>query len=69
MKINWRRHEDIYQAIEQHPGLTAGQLARAARLSRDVVRSALPAMEQTGHLIFEDEEGRLWPFGKTRIGR
>ena len=64
MKMNLRLHEIIYQAIERHPGLTASQVEKAAHLSRNAVRSMLPGMEKTGHLVFEDGQGRLWVFSR-----
>jgi DNA-binding IclR family transcriptional regulator len=54
----------IYQAVENHPGERAGAIARLLRLKRSEVTRALPALEEQGYLVSEDERGGLWPFRK-----
>jgi DNA-binding IclR family transcriptional regulator len=58
------RLQSIYQAVEQHPGERAGAIARLLGLHRSEVIRMLPALEEHGYLLCEDENGRLWPFKK-----
>lgn len=58
------RLEGIYRTIEENPGEKAGFLARLLGLNRSEVTRALPALEEGGLLVSEDEKGRLWPFTK-----
>jgi DNA-binding IclR family transcriptional regulator len=55
----------IYQAVENHPGERAGTIARLLGLERSEVTRMLPALEEHGYLVSEDERGGLWPFGPT----
>jgi Mn-dependent DtxR family transcriptional regulator len=59
------RLQAIYQAVEQHPGARPGMIARLLGLHRSEVTRILPALEEYGYLISEDEEGGLWPFKKV----
>lgn len=61
-KANDERLEAIYAAVEQHPGKKAGFIARLLGLHRSEVTRALPALEEKGWLLSEDEQGGLWPF-------
>lgn len=54
----------IYEEIETNPGERAGAIARILGWHRSQVSRSLPAMEDQGYLLSEDEEGRLWPFGR-----
>lgn len=58
------RLDEIYRTIEENPGEKAGFLARLLGLNRSEVTRALPALEEKGILVSEDERGRLWPFTK-----
>ena len=56
------RMESIYRTVESFPGQRPGFIARLLGLNRSEVTRALPAMEQAGYLLSEDEKGGLWPF-------
>lgn len=58
------RLERIYQSVEEHPGAKPGFLARLLGLERSEVTRALPALEEKGLLMYEDDRGGLWPFRK-----
>jgi len=59
---NLDRLQEIYRKIEEHPGKRPGYLARLLGLQRSEVARALPALEEKGLLLSEDEKGGLWPF-------
>jgi Mn-dependent DtxR family transcriptional regulator len=61
-KHETERLEAIYQSVEDNPGERAGFIARLLNLSRSSVTRSLPAMDEHGYLLSEDDEGRLWPF-------
>lgn len=54
----------IYQQVEKQPGNPPGTIARLLGLHRSQVNRSLPALEEQGYLLSEDDEGRLWPFSK-----
>lgn len=60
------RLEKIYQSVEEHPGSKPGFLARLLGLERSEVTRALPALEEKGLLVYEDDQGGLWPFRKRK---
>lgn len=60
-----REHlEQIYKAVEENPGQRPGAIARLLGLERSEVTRALPALEEKGLLMYEDDRGGLWPFRK-----
>lgn len=59
------RLEEIYCTIEEYPGKRAGYLASILGWNRSEVTRALPALEDQGYLVSEDEEGGLWPFDRS----
>ena len=61
-KPNRYRHLAIHAVLVQRPGLLKSEIARALGISTGAVDSALPAMEKSGLLLFEDDERRLYPF-------
>ena len=63
---NEKRVEKIYREIEEHPGKKAGLIARLLGLNRSEVTRALPALQDKGLLVSEDNKGGLWPFKKTK---
>jgi len=63
---NEERLESIYHSIEEHPGERAGFLARLLGLHRSEVTRSLPALEDKGWLVSEDERGGLWPFRRAK---
>jgi len=60
------RLQGIYRTIEENPGEKAGFLASLLGLNRSEVTRALPALEEKGLIVSEDEQGGLWPFIKFR---
>ena len=63
---NYTRAEEIYRTIEKHPGKKAGLIARLLGLHRSEVTRSLPALEEKGYRLIEDDKGGLWPFKKSR---
>ena len=61
---NADRLNAIYQTVEEFPGERASFIAQRLGLNRSEVTRALPALEQRGYLLSEDDKGRLWPFLK-----
>ncbi len=59
------RLDGIYRTIEENPGEKAGFLASLLGLNRSEVTRALPALEEEGLLVSEDEQGGLWSFMKS----
>lgn len=60
--LNYDRMEKIYRTIEQNPGKKAGFIASLLRLNRSEVTRSLPALDDMGLYLYEDEEGGLHPF-------
>lgn len=58
--------EDMAEVIEQQPGISASELARQLGVTTSTVTRRLPSMDEAGILLFEDEKGGLWPFGKRK---
>ncbi len=65
-KAEPERLEQLYGAVEDYPGERPGFFARLLDLDRSSVTRSLPAMEEEGYLLSEDDEGGLWPFRKKR---
>ena len=63
-KTSKRRVEMIAQAVQSNPGKRAGYIAQKLGLSRSSVTRALPALEEAGILLAEDEHGRLFYVGR-----
>ncbi len=63
---NPERLEGIYRKIEEYPGEHPGFIARLLGVNRSEVTRALPALEDRGLLVSEDDHGRLWPFRRER---
>ncbi|MBN1887203.1 MAG: hypothetical protein JW850_04415 [Thermoflexales bacterium] len=61
-KHETERLEAIYESVEENPGERSGFIARLLGLSRSAVTRSLPAMDERGYLLSEDDDGRLWPF-------
>ncbi len=60
------RLENIYNKVEQNPGKKPGFIARLLGLERSEVTRSLPALNEKGLLLYEDDRGGLWPFGKRK---
>lgn len=59
------RLEEIYYTIEERPGKRAGFIARLLGLNRSEVTRALPALQDEGLFVSEDEKGGLWAFRRS----
>jgi DNA-binding transcriptional ArsR family regulator len=57
---------DMLQVIRRTPGIKVSDLARALGVPTSTVTRRLPSLEEAGILLYEDEEGRLWPFAGDR---
>lgn len=58
--------EEMADVIKGEPGISASELARRLGVSTSTVTRRLPSMDEAGILLFEDEKGGLWPFGKRK---
>ncbi len=65
-KTNDKKIESIYNKVQEHPGKKAGFIASLLGLNRSEVTRSLPALEDKGLLISEDDRGGLWPFRQPR---
>jgi Mn-dependent DtxR family transcriptional regulator len=61
-----QRLESIYNKVEQNLGEKPGFIARLLGLERSEVTRSLPALNDKGLLLYEDDKGGLWPFGKKK---
>ncbi|MCB0047794.1 MAG: winged helix-turn-helix domain-containing protein [Caldilineaceae bacterium] len=66
----WRKKQDEFEEtaelINEEPGLLPGEVARKLGVSPSTITRRLPAMEEAGILLSEDERGGLWPFGRRK---
>ena len=66
----WRKKEEDFgemvEQIEQKPGISAAELARQLGVSTSTVTRRLPSLDEAGILLWEDDKGGLWPFGKQK---
>ncbi|MFN3334979.1 MAG: winged helix-turn-helix transcriptional regulator [Caldilinea sp.] len=66
----WSKKEpdfkEMAELIEEQPGISAGELARRLGVSTSTITRRLPSMDEAGILLFEDDKGGLWPFGKHK---
>lgn len=60
------RLESIYNKVEEHPGEKPGFFARLLGLERSEVTRSLPALDDNGYLLYEDDKGGLWPFHRKK---
>ncbi|MCP4418058.1 MAG: hypothetical protein GY805_15655 [Chloroflexi bacterium] len=58
--------ERLYEAVDDHRGKRPGFIARLLGWNRSEVTRALPALEDKGFLVSEDERGGLWPFHRRK---
>ena len=65
-KRNERNHEEMARLIQERPGIRPGQLAKAMKVRRSTVLRRLPALEEAGILLSEDQRGGLSLFGRRK---
>lgn len=62
----WRKKEvefeEVKEVIEQHPGISIRELARRLGVAASTIVRRLPSLNDAGILLWEDDEGGLWPF-------
>ena len=63
---NQDRLQVIYETVETYPGEKPGFIARLLGLNRSEVTRSLPAMDDHGLYLSEDERGGLWPFRRSK---
>ncbi|MGA9347996.1 MAG: helix-turn-helix domain-containing protein [Anaerolineae bacterium] len=61
-----RQLEMIAQAVQNNPDKRAGFIARKLGLHRSSVMRVLPALEEAGILLAEDDHGRLFYVGRQK---
>jgi Mn-dependent DtxR family transcriptional regulator len=60
------RLESIYNKVQENPGERPGFIARLLGLNRSEVTRMLPALEDRGLYVSEDDKGGLWPFSRKK---
>jgi len=65
-KTGNRRVEMIAQTVQSNPGKRAGYIAQKLGLPRSSVTRALPALEEAGILLAQDDHGRLFYVGRRK---
>lgn len=68
-KLDDEKAKNIYNKIEEQPGKKAGFIANLLGLNRSEVTRALPALEEKGLFVSEDDKGGLWIFKKKKENR
>lgn len=63
-KTEEKKLEKIFEKVEENPGKKAGFIAKILGLNRSEVTRSLPALEDKGLFIYEDDEGGLFPHKK-----
>ena len=66
-KTKEKKLEEIYEKVEENPGRKAGFIARLLGLNRSEVTRSLPALEDKGLLVYEDDEGGLYPHQNNQL--
>jgi Mn-dependent DtxR family transcriptional regulator len=65
-KTDDKKLESIYNTVQEYPGKKAGFIARLLGLNRSEVTRSLPALEDKGLYIYEDDEGGLYPHKQSQ---
>jgi Mn-dependent DtxR family transcriptional regulator len=63
-KTEEKKLEKIYEKVGENPGKKAGFIARLLGLNRSEVTRSLPALDIKGLLVYEDDEGGLYPLNQ-----
>ncbi len=62
----WKKKEvdftEMNSVIEEHPGMTAAELARILEVERSTITRRLPSMDEAGFYLYEDDDGGLYRF-------
>ncbi len=66
-KTDDEKLENIYNAVQEHPGKKAGFIARLLGMSRSEVTRSLPSLDDKGLLLYEDEYGGLHPLPQKQL--
>ena len=61
-----KRLKAIWQTVEQEPGIRPGRVAEKLGIPRSSVTRALPALDDQGLLLYEDQKGGLWPWRRVK---
>ena len=54
--------EEMQALIKQQPGISAAELARLLEVDRSTITRRLPSLGEAGFLLYEDDNGGLYPF-------
>ena len=65
-KRDQKQLDDIYETVTDNPGQRPGLIARMLSVPRSTVTRALPALEDEGYLLSEDDKGGLWPYRRKK---
>ena len=63
---NNREYDRMAEIITEQPGIKPNKLAERLGVAPSTVQRRLPSLEEAGYLLYEDEQGGLWPFHKKR---
>lgn len=62
----WQKKEvdfaEMQTLIQQQPGISAAELARLLDVDRSTIIRRLPSLDEAGFLLYEDDDGGLYPF-------
>ncbi len=58
--------EEMHRIIECTPGINPTKLAKQLNVAPSTIQRRLPSMDESGFMLYEDDQGGLWPFGKNR---
>lgn len=62
----WRKKDVEFEAMQaliaQQPGISAAELARLLEVDRSTITRRLPSLDDAGFLLYEDDDGGLYPF-------
>lgn len=61
-KLNWPKLLRIYKIIEDQPGIYGGQLCKELGYRQRGYDNLLAGLERAGLLVYESDNGRLYPF-------
>lgn len=53
---------EMKELIAQQPGISAAELARQLDVERSTIARRLPSLGEAGFLLYEDDDGGLYPF-------